>query len=744
MDLSPILNPLNDAQREAVTAPVGPLLILAGAGSGKTRVLTHRVAWLVQAEGASPHSVLAVTFTNKAAGEMRARIESLLGIPGAGLWIGTFHGIAHRLLRLHWREAGLPRGFQILDSDDQLRIIKKLVKAQGLDDTRWVPREIQWFINSNKDEGQRPKTLKDGDDPTRRQLIKLYQDYEDACQRAGVVDFAELLLRAFELWRDHPEILRHYRTRFRHVLVDEFQDTNAIQYAWTKLLVGSEGAPFVVGDDDQSIYRWRGARVENLQQFRRDFPQTRLFRLEQNYRSTGTILNAANALIANNSGRLGKNLWTSGDQGEPIRLYAAFNERDEAEFVLQRIRDWTQRGGNRRDIAILYRSNAQSRVFEETFMSARVPYKVYGGLRYFERAEIKDALAYLRLMANRNDDASFERVVNLPTRGVGARSLDIIREGAKGAGSSLWQAAAACISSGALSGKAATAVHGFMQLIERLAAETRTLPLHETVDVALNQSGLVEHHKKEKADRGEARVENLLELVSAARGFEPESVDGESMAPLESFLAHAVLESGEGQAEAWEDCVQMMTLHSAKGLEFPVVFLAGMEDGLFPHQRSLNDIDGLEEERRLCYVGTTRAMKHLYLTYAEQRRLHGVDSYGQASRFIQEFPEELLEEVRPRIQFPRGGSAHHISRDGTERASSGSRSRLSGPRLGDEPPLAPGMKLGARVRHGKFGDGVVLNIEGQGPHARIQVNFETQGTKWLMLQYAGLEAVGRG
>jgi len=771
MDLSPILAPLNDAQREAVTAPVGPVLVLAGAGSGKTRVLTHRVAWLVQAEGASPHSILAVTFTNKAAGEMRARIEALLGIPGGALWVGTFHGIAHRLLRLHWREANLPQGFQILDSDDQLRIVKKLLKTQGHDDARWVPREIQYFINNNKDEGHRPKSLKDGNDPTRRQLIRLYQDYEDACQRAGVVDFAELLLRAFELWRDNPELVAHYRRRFRHVLVDEFQDTNSIQYGWLKLLTGVEGAPFAVGDDDQSIYRWRGAKVENLQQFRRDFPKALLCRLEQNYRSTSTILNAANALIAHNSGRLGKNLWTNDAKGEPIRIYAAFNERDEAEFVLQRIREWVAHGGLRRDVAILYRSNAQSRVFEEVFLSARVPYKVYGGLRFFERAEIKDALAYLRLVSNRDDDTSFERVINLPTRGIGAKSLDTLRDAAKRDGASLWKAAQACIAEGSLGAKAATAVQGFMQMIERLATDTRDLALHEVVDQVLNASGLLEHHKKEKADRGEARVENLLELVSAARGFEPDSAENlepgqQPMRPLESFLAHAVLESGEGQADAWEDCIQMMTLHTAKGLEFPVVFLAGLEDGLFPHQRSLNDLDSLEEERRLAYVGTTRAMKQLYLTYAEQRRLHGIDSYGMASRFIAEIPPELVEEVRPRIHAGRPGApawggarggqyggggpggSHGGSHGGSQRGSyagvGGSRGVSAGSsaaaRLLEEPP-APGMRLGARVRHAKFGDGVVLNVEGQGAHARVQVNFEGQGTKWLMLQYANLEPV---
>ena len=712
MDLSPILNPLNDAQRAAVTAPLGPVLVLAGAGSGKTRVLTHRIVWVIQAEGASPHGILAVTFTNKAAAEMRGRVEQLLGIPGGAMWIGTFHGIAHRLLRMHWREAGLVQGFQILDSEDQQRLIKKLLKAQNLDESRWVPREVQGFINSNKDEGRRPKDVKGGEDPTQAQFIKLYADYEAACAKAGVVDFAELLLRAYELWRDNAELLAHYRRRFRHVLVDEFQDTNAIQYGWLKLLVGKEGHPFVVGDDDQSIYRWRGARVENLHQFRRDYPGVLLCRLEQNYRSTGSILAAANGLISHNSGRLGKNLWTQGSKGDPVRVYAAFNERDEAEFVSHRIRDWVAHGGSRSDIAILYRSNAQSRVFEEAFISGRIPYKVYGGLRFFERAEIKDALAYLRLMANRNDDASFERVVNLPTRGIGAKSLDSIREYAKGAGSTLWEAAAACIGD-TLGPKASQALRGFMTLIERLAHEIRDLPLHEQVDHVLKTSGLVDFYKREKADRGEARVENLDELVSAARGFTPEGAEGE-LPPLEAFLAHAVLESGEGQGGAWEDCVQMMTLHTAKGLEFPMVFLCGMEEGLFPHQRSLNDLDGLEEERRLCYVGMTRAMKQLFLTYAEQRRLHGMDSYCAPSRFIKETPEDLIEEIRPRV---------HVARP------------VAVGRFRVEEPAIGGVRLGGRVRHGKFGEGVILNVEGNGAHARVQVNFETQGTKWLMVQY---------
>ena len=505
MDVSPLLDPLNDAQRAAVTAPLGPMLVLAGAGSGKTRVLTHRVAWLIQVEGAAPQSVLAVTFTNKAAGEMRGRIEQLLGMPGPALWVGTFHGIAHRLLRIHWREANLPQSFQILDSEDQTRLIRKVLKAQDLDETRWIPREIQWFINSNKDEGRRPPVLKDGGDSTRRQFIKLYAAYEAACAQAGVVDFAELLLRAFELWRDQPEVLAHYRRRFRHVMIDEFQDTNAIQYAWMRLLVGSEGFPFAVFDDDQSIYRWRGARVENVQQFRSDFPTAELYRLEQNYRSTGSILEAANALIAHNSGRLGKSLWTHGERGEKIHLYAAYNDRDEADFVVQRIRQWTNGGGARRDVAILYRSNAQSRVLEEALLSARMPYRVYGGLRFFERAEIKDALAYLRLIASRADDTSFERVVNLPTRGIGARTLEQVREMARGKGTSLWMAAAMCIE-GELAQRAGQALLGFMQTIDKLAEEVRGLELHDQVDHVVQSSGLIEHYKKEKGERGEARI----------------------------------------------------------------------------------------------------------------------------------------------------------------------------------------------------------------------------------------------
>jgi DNA helicase II / ATP-dependent DNA helicase PcrA len=614
----------------------------------------------------------------------------------------------------------LAQSFQILDSEDQARLLRKVLKALDLDETRWIPREILWFINAQKDEGHRPKHIKDDGDATRRQLVKIYQAYEEACQRGGVVDFAELLLRAYELWRDNPVLLQHYRTRFKHVLVDEFQDTNAIQYQWLMLLSGGGGMPFVVGDDDQSIYRWRGAQVENLNQFRRDFPQAVLYKLEQNYRSTGTILKAANALIANNARRLGKTLWTSGEDGERVKLYAAFNERDEADFVVNRIREWVARGGARREVAVLYRSNAQSRVFEEAFLNARMPYRVYGGLRFFERAEIKDALAYLRLTASRADDASFERVVNLPVRHIGAKTMDLVRATARSSSTSLWNSAIAC-ARGALPQRAASSLLAFMELIDKLSREVQGLELHEQVDHVIQMSGLIEHFKKEKGERGEGRIENLLELVSAARGFSPETEAETELSPLESFLAHAVLESGEGQADPYDDCVQMMTLHSAKGLEFPVVFLAGMEDGLFPHQRSVADLAGLEEERRLCYVGATRAMRQLYVTYAEQRRLYGVDTYGQPSRFIGELPPELVEEVRPRLKVSR---PVYVKRSASL----------------DESPSS-GMRMGSRVRHSKFGDGVILNFEGNGPHARIQVNFEQQGTKWLMLSYANLEVV---
>ncbi len=723
MDVTPILAPLNDAQREAVTAPPGSVLVVAGAGSGKTRVLVHRIAWLIQVENVSPYGILAVTFTNKAAAEMRGRIEALLGIPVDNLWVGTFHGLAHRLLRRHWREAGLPQAFQILDAEDQQRLIRRLLKGLELDENTWVPREIQWFINNQKDEGRRPDQLRDEGDSNRRQMIHLYRVYQDACERAGLVDFAELLLRALELWTKNPELLETYRRRFRHILIDEFQDTNAIQYAWLRLLAGDGGMPFAVGDDDQSIYRWRGARTEHLALFQRDFPATRIVKLEQNYRSTGTILRAANALIANNNGRIGKELWTESGAGVPIRLFGAYNEREEAQFIVERIRSWVAGGHRRAEAAVLYRSNAQSRVFEEALLHAGLPYRVYGGLRFFERAEIKDALAYLRLLANRDDDASFERVVNHPPRGVGARTLDELRSYARANAIPLWRSAQSA-AGGALAARAASAVHQFLALVEVLDRDTRSLPLHEQVDHVVQRSGLVEHFRTEARDRAEARIENLEELVSAARSFDPgEGEDGAEMAPLDAFLAHAALESGDAEGDDWDDCVQLMTLHSAKGLEFPLVFIAGMEDGLFPHRRTLEDADGLEEERRLCYVGATRAMSELYLTYAEQRRMHGVDSAGAPSRFIGEIPAELIEEVRPRIRVSRPVYRQPFEGKSPARAVDA-----------DQP-----VRLGQRVRHGKFGEGIVLNCEGTGAHARVQVNFERGGAKWLVMAYANLE-----
>ena len=722
MDVTPILESLNDAQREAVTAAAEPMLVIAGAGSGKTRVLVHRAAWLIDVEGVSPQSLLAVTFTNKAAAEMRGRIEALLGMPVSHLWIGTFHGLAHRLLRRHWQEAKLPQNFQIIDSDDQLRLIKRLLKSLEIDDGRWVPKEVQWFINAQKDEGLRPQHLDDERDPNRRQMIALYAAYEEVCERGGLVDFAELLLRAHELWRDNPELLAHYQRRFQHLLVDEFQDTNAIQYAWLRLLAGDNAAiPFVVGDDDQSIYRWRGARVEHIHRFQRDFPNATVVKLEQNYRSTATILNAANAIIANNADRMGKNLWTEGTEGEPIRLYAAYNERDEADFVIGRLRDWIDQGNARADAAILYRSNAQSRVLEEGLINAGIPYRVYGGLRFFERAEIKDALAYLRLISHREDDASFERIVNRPTRGIGARTVEIMRAYARANSCTMWRAAGA-VASDELAGRAASAVLAFMNLIERMARETTGLDLQDKVDHVIHASGLVEMFRNDKGESGETKLENLMELVSAAKSFEPDPA-GE-MSPLDEFLSHAALEAGEGQAEAWEDCVQLMTMHSAKGLEFPLVFMCGMEDGLFPHQRSIADPNGLEEERRLCYVGITRAKQSLFVTYAEQRRLHGMDSFSQPSRFISEIPDDYVEEIRPRVQVSRPVRAPRSGAASSLRKSS---------------DAEMGVRLGQRVHHGKFGDGVILNYEGQGAHARVEVNFETAGTKWLVLSYANLD-----
>jgi len=723
MDVSHILDPLNDAQREAVTAAPGTVLVLAGAGSGKTRVLVHRIAWLIQVEQVAPWSLLAVTFTNKAAREMRGRIEEMLEAPVGGMWVGTFHGLAHRFLRAHWQDAGLPQHFQIMDSDDQLRLIKRVLKAMELDEARWPPRQVQGFINKQKDEGLRPDHLDPGQDFYLQRMIAAYREYEEARARGGLLDFADLLLRTHELLRERPDILHHYQSRFHHILVDEFQDTNAIQYAWLRLLAGANDNLFAVGDDDQSIYGWRGARVENIQSFQKDYPGTQVVRLEQNYRSTGNILQAANALIAHNPTRLGKNLWTQDGEGEPIRRYAAFNEVDEARFVVERIRRYTVDEGYRRDeCAILYRTTAQSRLFEESLINAQIPYRVYGGLRFFERAEIRDALAYLRLVGNPHDDAAFERVVNTPTRGIGERTLELLRTHAREARVSLWQAAQDLTGAGALGPRGTAALARFLDLIREQRTTAEGLALADLAAGLIESVALPDFYLKAKDGRGQDRIENLEQLVATAERFQQELEDEEAD-PLGAFLAHAALEAGEAQADGLEDAVQLMTLHSAKGLEFPIVFLTGLEEGLFPHSLSAEDPDRLEEERRLCYVGMTRAMHHLYVTHAESRRLRGREEYPFPARFLREMPAELMEEVR-------GGG---VSRPGPVPTAPSPFASDTG---------TGGFSLGQRVVHPKFGEGVVLNSEGRGPQARIQVNFSGVGAKWLVLAYARLEPAG--
>ena len=721
-----LLASLNDAQCQAVAAPLGRQLVLAGAGSGKTRVLVHRIAFLIQFLNASPYSILSVTFTNKAAAEMRQRIEQMLGQSPAGMWVGTFHGLAHRILRAHWQEAGLSENFQILDSDDQQRLVKRVIRELGLDEQRWPAKQAQWFINGQKDEGLRPKNIQPGGDLFLATMLKIYQAYEDACARTGVIDFAELLLRALDLWRDKPDLLAHYQKRFRHILVDEFQDTNAVQYAWLRFLAKGGESLMVVGDDDQSIYGWRGAKIENIQQFSSDFPDTQLIRLEQNYRSTAGILKAANALIANNNGRLGKELWTDGGDGEPLALYAAFNEHDEARYVVETIEDALRKDGLKRsEIAILYRSNAQSRVLEEALLREKIPYRIYGGQRFFERAEIKNAVAYLRLLDGRHNDAALERVINVPTRGVGEKTVEAIREHARHSDLSMWAAMQQLIANKALPGRAAGALSGFIELIENLAAKVLDMPLHLMTQTVIEQSGLIAWHQAEKGEKAQARVENLEELVSAARNFENEE---EEMSPLAAFLTHASLEAGDTQAEEHEDCVQLMTLHSAKGLEFPLVFLVGMEEGLFPHKMSLEEPGRLEEERRLAYVGVTRAMQQLVLTYAETRRLYGNETYNKVSRFVREIPPALIQEVRLSNSVSRPYAAPSRSMSGG--------SMFAGSQVPETP-----FSLGQPVRHALFGEGVILNFEGSGAQARVQVNFASEGSKWLMLAYAKLETL---
>ncbi|SHI02364.1 DNA helicase II [Ferrimonas marina] len=720
MSSSALLDKLNDKQRAAVESPPGATLVLAGAGSGKTRVLTHRIAWLLQEQGESPFAILAVTFTNKAAAEMRSRIEELVQGPMGRMWIGTFHGLAHRLLRAHHKEAKLPEGFQILDADDQQRLLKRVIRSLELDEKRWPPRQAMGYINAKKDEGLRPQHIDAGFNPVEKTYLRIYQTYQDACDRAGLVDFAELLLRAHELWLNHPPLLRHYQQRFRHMLVDEFQDTNSIQYAWVRMLAGDSANIMIVGDDDQSIYGWRGAKVENLNQFLHDFPGANTVRLEQNYRSTGTILSAANALIAHNNERMGKELWTDGKDGEAISLYSAFNELEEARYIVGRIQKHVEEGGNLSECAILYRSNAQSRVLEEALLHRSVPYRIYGGLRFFERQEIKDALGYLRLIANRDDDAAFERVVNTPTRGIGDRTVDIIRQTARTEGITLWRACQRLLSESGLAGRAASAVKRFMELVGQLEAETETYQLKNQTDHVIQHSGLLAMYQAEKGEKAEARVENLKELVTAAGTF-VKAEEAEDLDDLNAFLANAALEAGERQAGESEDAVQLMTLHTAKGLEFPQVFMCGVEEGLFPSQMALDEGNRLEEERRLCYVGITRAMQKLTITYAESRRIYGKETLSKASRFIREIPQEYLEEVRltTSVATPRQYNRFNQSEQ----------------RFNET-----GFSLGQRVHHPKFGDGVIVNYEGSGPQSRVQVAFDGQGVKWLVVAYARLEA----
>jgi DNA helicase-2/ATP-dependent DNA helicase PcrA len=734
MDVSHILDSLNDEQRNAVANPSQHLLVLAGAGSGKTRVLVHRIAWLLEAEQASPYSILAVTFTNKSAREMRGRIESLMANSFAGMWVGTFHGLAHRLLRTHWKEAGLVQDFQILDGDDQLRLVKRINRSLKIDEDKWPAKQCQWYINSQKDEGLRSGNIDHFEDEYTKTMLQVYKAYEEACDRGGMIDFGEILLRAHELWLKNPQVLEHYQRRFKHILVDEFQDTNSIQYAWLRVLAGTQNQLMVVGDDDQSIYGWRGAKIENIQQFNVDFSDAETVRLEQNYRSTSTILKAANKLISNNQSRLGKNLWTEDGDGEQISLYEAFNEQDEARFIVDRVQDWFNNGNRRSDAAILYRSNAQSRELEDALLRMGMPYRIYGGHRFYERLEIKNALAYLRLVINRDDDTAMERVINVPTRGIGGRTIEQVRSVAREENCSLWQACAKCVNETLMTSRASNAVLGFLELIDELSLACSELELAEKAEHIVNHTGLIQHHEKEGGEKARARIENLEELVTAANNFDDPDIDEDfdlkSNAFLSAFLDKAALDAGETQADESEDAVQLMTLHSAKGLEFHLVFLAGMEEGLFPHKMSMDNIAGLEEERRLCYVGITRARTKLYMSHAESRRMHGEVNLCRPSRFINEIPNELLDEIRMKSSVSRPSF-------GNTRIGSRVSSKLSGDIEVPETDLS----LGQRVVHGKFGEGVILNYEGQGPNARVQVNFDAVGSKWLVLSYAKLEVL---
>ncbi|MGO2232887.1 DNA helicase II [Marinomonas sp. UCMA 3892] len=737
MDVSFILDSLNDKQREAVAAPLQNSLVLAGAGSGKTRVLVHRIAWLMHAYELSPYSLMAVTFTNKAAREMQGRIEQLVGVPPQGMWVGTFHGLAHRLLRAHWRDAGLKENFQIMDSDDQLRLIKRIMRELNIDDTRWPPKQVSWFINAQKDEGRRAAHVPDSHDPFSKGMRELYYHYEEACERGGLLDFGELLLRAHELMLSTPALLRHYQERFRHVLVDEFQDTNTIQYAWLRIMVGSQGTITAVGDDDQSIYGWRGAKIENIQNFTKDFKDVSTIRLEQNYRSTGHILKAANGLIKHNDDRLGKELWTDSGEGDPISLYAGFNEQDEARFIIGIIKQWRDKGTSLTDMAILYRSNAQSRVIEECLVREQIAYRIYGGHRFYDRLEIKNALAYARLALDPNDDGAMERVINVPPRGIGERSIGTLREIARDNGCSMWQAAQEVVRQSLMPGRATNAIKAFLHLIEGLSTTVQQpdLNLNDIFEQIIEEAGLIPFHEKEKGEKGEARIENLKELVGAAGGFSWSDEDEEFSSPLMAFLDKAVLDAGDAQADEYQDAVQLMTLHSAKGLEFPLVFLTGVEENIFPSKMSFEEPGRLAEERRLCYVGITRAMEKLYITYAESRRLFGSESFNSPSRFIKELPPECLEEVRLRSQVSRPVSLQRpdYNFEKNKLQNSSVLNNYKAPEVT--------VNMGDRVNHPVFGEGLVINYEGQGPQARVQVNFDDEGTKWLVLSFAKLEVL---
>ncbi len=719
MDVTTILDKLNMKQQEAVTSDCLRLLVLAGAGSGKTRVLVHRIAWKIQVDNVAPHAILAVTFTNKAAREMRERIDQLLGFSLRGMWVGTFHGLAHRLLKAHWQDAGLAENFQILDSDDQLRLVKRIMRSMELDEQRWPPKQSQWWINSQKDEGLRSKHIQENGDPHLLTMLRVYREYESNCERLGVIDFAELLLRSLELWRNNTNLLEHYQNRFNHILVDEFQDTNAVQYAWLRILAGNNCNVTAVGDDDQSIYGWRGAKVDNILSYEKHFEGTLTIRLEQNYRSTSNILRAANAVIERNADRLGKKLWTEAGDGEAVALYAAFNEHDEARYIVHCVQKWVQDGNRRDDAAVLYRSNAQSRVLEAALLQAEIPYRIYGGQRFYERMEIKNALSYLRLMSNAGDDAAFERIINVPARGIGERTQEIIRQVARAKSCSLWMASLALAEGNQLSSRARNALAGFVRLIIDLTEDVSQLKLVEQTEMVIEKSGLMGLYRRERGEKGLARTENLEELVSACGNFEP---DEPEQPALPQFLDQVALDAGDMQADEDKDAVQLMTLHSAKGLEYPLVFIAGMEENLFPHSMSLEEPGRLEEERRLAYVGITRAMNKLYLTFAESRSIHGRESFNMVSRFVRDIPREVIEEVRlgNSVARPTSYSRRLTSSD------EGANTRF---------------QLGQLVSHQVFGEGVILRFEGNGPRARVHVKFEQVGTKILILESAGLSGI---